>query len=502
MSKFFLLVIAFFSGFSIMAMEITASRLLAPYFGNSIFVWTNIIGVVMVALAIGYYLGGRIADVKADLDVLLVIILLSGVFFVFVPWVIKPIANLNIELLITHNSSILIFFSSLLSTALIFSIPIAMLGSVSPFIIKLYSAQVNNNEIGKAVGLVFAVSTFGSIAGTFLPTLLLVPWIGTRATIHVFACLLIVLALIGLKNEKLNNSALILLPLVLFFSVNSSVKANDDVVYEDETAYQYIQVEDRGSKRYLIFNEGSAFQSLIDKNNILTDEYYDFYNLLPYVRDYNRIKNVLVIGLAGGTIASQFNYFFPETLLIDGVEIDEDVIWVAQNYFNLDSLKVNIINQDGRIYLRNNKQKYDIIIVDAYQKAMYIPWSLSSREFWHLTSERLTQDGTIAFNINSSNDESKLLKLMSNTIASVFEYVYMIRTDESRWNYMIIASNNEIDFSDLRNAALDDDLQGLTSDFLKNIKRVYFDTNRKIFTDDWAPVEFMTDKMVYDFFKT
>lgn len=500
-SKIYLLVIAFCSGMSVMAMEITASRLLAPYFGNSIFVWTNIIGIVMIALSIGYFYGGKLADKKASLDILLSMILAAGVLFLLVPWIIKPIANFNIEFLLIYQSSVLIFFASLATTALIFAVPIAVLGAVSPYIIKLYSMQIDQSKLGQAAGSIFAISTVGSIIGTFLPTLYLVPTIGTRATINLFAVLLVVLALVGLKNEKLNYVAYIVLPLFIFLSANVNVRAEEGVIFEDESAYQYIQVKDEGDKRYLIYNEGGAYQSIIDRNNMLVDQYYDYFNLLPYLREKNNKKKVLIIGLAGGTIASQFNYYFPGQMEVDGIEIDEEVIDIAKKYFNLDSANTNIINQDGRMYLNNSMKKYDIMIIDAYQRAMYIPWSLATKEFWELTQKNLQENGIVALNINSQNNDSELLRTVTNTISSVFEFTYITKTKSNSWNYMILATDAPLDFNDLSQYDVREELKPLARGISNKVVRVKYQNKIPILTDDWCPIEFITDSMIYDYLK-
>lgn len=499
-SSRFLLIIAFISGFSIMAMEISASRLLAPYFGTSLFVWTNIIGIVLAALSCGYYLGGKLADRVPQIKVLLRLIMAAGILFLIIPLVIKPLASyIDISSLASQSASVTIFFSSLIVTILLFSLPLLLLGMVSPFIIKLYSlSQVG--RIGELAGNVFAVSTIGSILGTFLPTLYFIPVFGTRTTINIFAVILIFLGAFSFGKSKLRLPALMLLLLVIIFFGNTAIKASPNLIFEDESAYQYIQViKDQAGTKYLIFNEGGGIQSIYNSEKILTGRYHDYFNILPYLINSNEVKKTLILGLAGGTIATQFNYFFKDDIEIEGVEIDKKVIAVAKKYFGLDDSIVKIYNQDGRIFLRNTAKKYDIIIIDAYQNELYIPWTLTTQEFWNLTKDKLRKNGIIAINVNSSSKESDLLNAISNTIASVFKYAYITEVNKDGFNYIITASENELDFTSFINLIRDKKLRNLGSMFISLTKSLKYEEELMVLTDNRAPIEFMTEAMVLDY---
>lgn len=498
----FLLLIAFISGLSIMAMEISASRLLAPYFGTSLFVWTNIIGIVLIALSLGYYIGGKLADKYPKLNILLKLILLAGILFLIIPWLIKPIIlSVDTSTLATQSASIGIFIYSLIVTIVLFSLPIFLLGMVSPFVIKLYSLQANDH-IGELSGNVFAVSTVGSILGTFLPTLYFIPVIGTRATIYIFAILLIFVGSFGIKNNKLRFGILGLLLIVAISSGNTTiVKYDSNLIFEDESAYQYIGVlEDYAGIRYLVLDDGVGIQSVYDSNRILTGMYYDYFNILPYFIDSSETKKTLIIGLAGGTIATQLNYFFEDEVELDGVEIDKKVISVAKKYFALNESTIKIHNQDGRMFLRQSDKKYDLIIVDAYQKELYIPWTLTTQEFWYLIKSRLNENGIIAINVNSTNRESNLLNTIANTITSVFDNTYITQIDRNSWNYIITASNSSLNFEALTNLISDIELQKLAVNFSNNTKSVKYNNKYIILTDNRAPIEFMTNIMGLEYF--
>ncbi|MAF13453.1 MAG: hypothetical protein CMI53_00970 [Parcubacteria group bacterium] len=499
-----LLLISFVAGFAIMAMEISASRLLAPYFGTSLFVWTNIIGVVLIALSLGYYLGGKLADKKPQINILLKLILLAGILLLVIPMVIKPLTSfVDLGISNLQTASVVIFISSLIVTVILFAIPLFILGMVSPFIIKLYSLLEKEN-IGQMAGTIFAVSTIGSILGTFLPTLYFIPVLGTKATINIFAMVLIVLGSLGFINIKFRLGSILLFLFLAFYSAQLGIKDNADLIFEDESAYQYISVfQNNQGDRFLVYNEGGGVQSVKRHGSILTGNYFDNINLLPYLIETNSQKRVLVIGLAGGTIASQLNYFFQDEIIIDGVEIDQKVINAGEEYFGLDSSKVNIYNQDGRMFLRNSvsEDKYDLVIVDAYQKELYIPWTLTTQEFWTLIKDRLTDNGLITINVNSIVRQSDLLNSISNTIASVFDHTYLTSLSDNSWNYLITASQTELDFNSISNKTVNPELSDLTLVMIEKTEKINYSDKLITLTDDKAPVEFMTESMAFSYIK-
>lgn len=501
-SNYFLLIIAFISGFSIMAMEISASRLLAPYFGTSLFVWTNIIGIVLIALSCGYYFGGKLADKRPELNILLKLILVAGIFFLIVPGLTKYLVKFtDISELMAQPASATIFVSSLFTTILLFSMPLFLLGMVSPFIIKLYTFS-QESRIGELSGIVFAVSTVGSILGTFLPTLFFIPVLGTKTTIYIFAIVLVFVGCFGFRANKLRLAVLAFLPLTFFYSNQAISKDNSSLITEAESAYQYIRViENNAGTRYLVFNEGGGVQSVYNNDNILTGSYYDYFNLLPYLIESNNKNETLVIGLAGGTVARQLNYFFKKDINITGVEIDQKVINISKEYFGIDDSFVKIYNQDGRIFLRNSINKYDIIIVDAYAQELYIPWTLTTQEFWNLVKNNLNKGGIVSINVNSTTNNSDLLNSITNTMASIFDFVYKIKTNKDTWNYIIIATDNSLNFQMLAGPTINNELQNLANQFINNVENVEYNKDGLVLTDDRAPIEFMTEAMVFDYLR-
>jgi len=493
-SKIYLLSVSFLSGMSIMAIEVTSARLLAPHFGTSSFIWTNVIGVVMIALSLGYYFGGKLADSQPYTHVLLRIILLAAALFLVIPWVLKPLAFAVTYILASFPATIVIFIGSLLVALILFAIPLLLLGMVSPYIIRLYSQEASG--VGSAAGLIFAISTMGSIVGTFLPTLLMIPLLGSRLTISIFALILVIITLFGLVQKKLWLLFLLFLILPYTYFDKQRIKDINGLVYETESAYQYIAVEEReGGYQALVFNEGLGTQSLYHPDTVLTDNrYYDNWNLIPYLL-IKKQPEILILGLAGGTISRSLHYYFPHAR-ITGVEIDNKVIETATRFFELEQPNLNIVNQDGRIFLEHSNQKYDFIVVDVYNNELYIPWTMTTQEFWQVVHDHLEPTGVMAININASSQQSDILVTMANTIASVFTEVTVIPHGETSWNYIVLAGEQSLDFSSLSNLVDKNELTLLVPDFLKRMYYVHYSSDYDIMTDDKAPIEFMTDRMI------
>lgn len=496
MNKKYLLALPFISGVCIMAVEMTSSRLLAPFFGNSLFVWTNIIGIVMLALSLGYHFGGKLADRNPRVKTILILHLVAGVIFLIIPFIIHPLASTITQGLQNIGSgAVIIFIGSLILCSVLFAFPLFLLAMTSPFVIRL--SEVKPEKIGSISGNVFAISTIGSIIGTFLPTLWLIPTFGTRITIFICAFILLAVSLVGLLKRRWKALVLLVLLFLPVYQVTQTkIKPTPGLIAEAESAYQYIQIIENNDNRYMRYNEGFGFQSVYNPDKILTGSYHDYYALLPYLNTKTK-EEAAIIGLAGGTISNQLNYFFDQ-IKIDGIEIDPKVIKLSKEFMGLDPKEVNIINRGGRNYLNFTKKKYDIIIVDAYSQAIYIPRTLTTKEFWSTVKRRLSNQGKVAINVNSTSRDSDLLSAIENTMAKVFPEVYKFKTNKDNLNYMLIAGEN-INLSNLKKADVNDKLKPSKNILLSKIKRVKYDPNEMVLTDNHAPVQFLTDQMGWNY---
>ena len=487
MTTRYIYVLAFFSGMCIMAVELCASRLMAPFFGTSTFVWTNIIGIIMIALSAGYVVGGRLADRKPRLDVLLRLLLSACGYLLVLPFVASPVVRWLSSLMVGLNSSFsFIFFGSLAAITLLFSLPIVVMGMTSPFLVRIIA---QSGHEGDSAGRIFGISTIGSVVGTFLPVLVFIPTVGTGKTILFFSAVLFVVTAVGFSRKGaalLSVAAAV--PLLLPVP---SMRETPGTVYRTESAYQYIEVFDRGPFRYLVYNDAVGFQTVANKQSVLTgiNYYYDYYSLLPFLFG-DPPQNALIIGLGGGIIANQLHYFHPR-LEIDGVEIDPKVIEIARSYFAL-SDAVRTYNQDGRIFVDLlGDGKHAIVIIDAYTQQVYIPFHLTTREFFSQVKRGLTDDGIVAMNVSSAREDSPLIQSISNTLRLVFGHVYRLRIPGSVDN-VVLASDRSVDFTLLAGAG-GTELRGIARYSQENFRESEFDTRYRPLTDDLAPIEHMVD---------
>ncbi|MBU0731898.1 fused MFS/spermidine synthase, partial [Patescibacteria group bacterium] len=307
--KYFIYLFVFVCGVAVMFLEMAAARMMAPYFGSSIFVWGNIIGIVLIALSAGYYFGGRIADKYPQKKTLMFFVICAGIYTSFIPIVFKFINDsLNFTHYFGSDFLLLVILGSFLSSLLFFAVPIFILGFVSPYAIRLTASDVIN--AGKVAGSLYAFSTLGSIVGTFGAAFVIVPFWGSRETVYLASFLLLVISAIGLI-KKPYLLILALLPVALYFlQAGAAIKDSEEIIYEDDSMYQYIQVKERDGIKVLSVNEGMGTQSIYDSENILTNKYYDYLSISPYISN-KVVKNGLIIGLAGGTLSRQINHFFP-----------------------------------------------------------------------------------------------------------------------------------------------------------------------------------------------
>jgi spermidine synthase len=484
MSHLYIYVLAFFSGMCIMAVELCASRLMAPFFGTSNFVWTNIIGIIMIALSVGYFVGGRLADRKPRLHIILRLLMAASAFLLVLPFLSPPLVRWLASLMGSFDSSFsFIFFGSLSAITLLFSPPIVIMGMTSPFLIRIIA---RSGHVGDSAGHIFGISTIGSVLGTFLPVLVFIPTVGTATTILFFAAALFVVTALGFASRR--TAVLCVAAAVPFLFPIPPMREIPGKVYSTESAYQYIVVFDRGPSRYLAYNDAVGFQTVANKTSVFTGLYYDYYSLLPELLE-TPPQSALIIGLGGGIIANQINYFYPE-IAIDGVEIDPKVIEIARTYFALvDTVKV--FNQDGRIFVNLGKRKYDIVIVDAYTQQVYIPFHLTTVEFFSQVKRGLSSKGILAMNVSAARDDSPLIKSITNTLRLVFGHVYQLRIPNSV-DHLVLASDKRIDFAFL-GGVVGKGMQGMAQYSGQFFTESRYDNSYKPLTDDRAPIEQMVD---------
>jgi spermidine synthase len=495
---------SFFCGMSVMAVELSASRLLAPYFGTSSIVWTIIIGLIMISLSIGNILGGRSADKSKSMDKLYTWIWIASVWVAVIPLIGKYIVALSAVLMMWILPGNLLVAGSAFSCLIIFSLPLVILGMVSPFLVKLGVTNMEDN--GKTTGQIYAVSTIGSIIGTFVPTFFTIPYIGTGKTFFVFALVLNLLCLyyfVKMKDRvRLLRTAVstIIIAVLLFVPFQNSYAFWKQTVLEDESLYNYLQVAEAGDSVILSTNVAFGVQSIYNKNNELTGYYYDYGLMAPlFLKDHTLDKNqdLLILGLGTGTYAKMCKRYFPNTTT-DGVEIDQKIVNLSKQYFDLTDEEANIFVDDGRTFLmREEAKKYDVIMVDAYHD-ITIPFHMSTREFFSEVKQHLKENGILLININLRSEKyTEITDYLTETVKSCMNKVYKYNIPNGT-NTLVFSSDDEDCLEHFKqNMKILEEKHPLHSIAAKVDKGlIEIPAARHILTDDIAPVEIMGQKVL------
>ena len=484
--------LVFVVGTSTLGAEIAAARLMAPFFGDSTIVWANTIAIVLVALSIGYWFGGRLADRHPHLRGLCLLVLAASLILGLVPIVANPFLSLSVEAF--DSVSIGTFAGSLFGVLALVAVPVLMLGAVSPWAIRLKLHAVEDS--GEVAGRMYAISTVGSLVGTFLAALLLIPLVGTQRTFLIFALALALVAALGLGLRWLLAPAAVALLLAI---PPGAIKGSEEgrVIYETETEYQYARVVeyDDGVRR-LELNEGQAIHSTYRPGSWLTGNYWDGLLVDPFAALEREPKRVAMLGTAAGTTARQYARYLPDTV-IDAVEIDGKLMEIGRRYFDLEPRpQLNEIAEDARPFLRRSKHRYDVIMVDAYRQP-YIPFYLTTKEFFELARERLAPGGVVAINVGHPAGSDRLEKVLTATLRSAFRDVARDPLNET--NTILMGSDVPITGAKLIDASrrLAPDLRPVALRAAARMRPGL--TGGSVYTDDHAPVEWLVDESLIEY---
>ncbi|MCM1466948.1 MAG: fused MFS/spermidine synthase [Alistipes sp.] len=497
--KWFLYMTEFFAGMSVMAVELGASRLLAPYFSSSQIVWTIIIGTIMIAMALGNIYGGKSADKNPDPGKLYGRILIAAVWIAAIPVLGKYIILVVSALLIFTVDGNFLIWAAFAACMVIFVFPLFLLGTVTPSLAK-YSVE-SLSESGKTVGTLGAFNTIGSIIGTFVPTFVTIPSVGTSVTFLIFAGILGVLScayFISGKTgaKKVAVSAVIFLLCCILGYSDRFAFWEKDLAYEGESVYNYLQVREDESRVLLSTNVLFGVQSVYMKKEGLTGMYYDYAMAAPLMTDRENAADcdVLILGMGTGTYALQCRRYFGD-MSVEGVEIDERITELARDYFELPQ-DVTVTTYDGRAFLNAIDKKYDVIMVDAYQD-ITIPFQMSSVEFFTLVREHLTENGVMVVNMNMrGNAEGNINQYLSDTIATVFGEVYTVDVYGSTNRELFASDNPGMTDNLAKNSEAVED--GNLYNMMKNVeeKLTVYEPGNYIITDDKAPVELLGMRVI------
>lgn len=534
------------SGISTLGAEIATARLLAPAFGSSTVIWANTIAIVLVALALGSWLGGRLADAGPRADRMHAILLAGSGLLALTPVIATPLLGSGVRALDEINAPG--FFGSLVAVLLLVATPLALLGAVHPYAVRLALDDVTASgddalaRAGRLSGWLSALATGGSLAGTFLAALVLIPLLGTRRTFLLFALILALVAAWGLltthraarakpATDEHDPAAVdaggtpsgsrapavtaavaipVAIALLMAWPVPTikAAGAEQRLLEERETNEQYARVlQDADGTRVMELGEGHAIHSLWREGTVMTGLYWDELLALPYLRG-EAPKRVLILGNAGGTAATAMRALDPN-VRVDAVDYDRQLAELGRRWFGLGGDRLRLLTGDARVELRRSEPGYDAILVDAYRQP-YIPFHLSTREFFRLARERLAPGGVVIVNVGHPESDDELEKVLAATMRAA-GLRSVLRDPAQSLNTQLVGSAVDLDPAALEQAAAvvegrsasgagvrppatQADLAQLASTMRETAARL--EPARRggpVYTDDKAPVELLID---------
>lgn len=496
MRKGLLEIIVFICGALVMVFELVGARILGPYIGTSLFVWTSLIGIILGSLSIGYWLGGILSDRKPSYTIFAIIILLSGIF-ILITAISK---DFTLRFLTARFTDLRLL--SILSSLILFAPGSVFLGMVSPYAVRLKLKTINTS--GTTIGNLYAISTIGSIAGTFLAGFYLIPTFGNTLIVYFLSVILLLISgFLGVINKRL----ILFLITVIFLVINVIFylrHLNKQTAYIDvDTMYNRVLIYNTtdhktGRKiKMLRINDERSAAMFLDSDELVF-KVLNYYNLAAHFKP--DFKNTLMIGGSGYSYPKYFLSKFPDAT-IDVVEIDPALTELAKKHFGLkENRRLKIIHEDGRTFLNNNIRKYDVIFMDAYKSQLTIPYQLTTLEAVRLQYDALKENGVLLANIISNIRGKNNLFLLAElrTYREIFPQVFLFAVDDPEdhdrlQNLMLVALKSDIEpsFSNL---------DSTLNIYLKNKVNYPFILNLPVLTDDHAPVEFYANKAIKGFY--
>ncbi len=505
--KKYLYVTVFVSGMTTLAAELSASRLIGNVFGTSNLVWASIIGLILIYLTVGYFIGGRWAD-RSPHPATMYNVLAWGAFTLgIVPYIANPVLVLAAKAF--EGLDLAVLAGSFVAVLILFCVPVTLLGTISPFAIRL--TVDDPTKAGVTSGTIYAISTLGSFIGTFVPVLVTIPTVGTRNTFLLFSLLLLFVALFGLGkygDRKLMIQRLwmpVVLIILALLTSGQSLKKNTGQIYETESAYNYIQVQRINKYTLLRLNDGEGIHSIYSPNTLNYGGPWQQFLVAPYFypnTDPGQVKRIAIIGLAAGTTARQAVAIYGP-IPIDGYELDPMIIEVGKTYFDENLPNLNVRIGDGRWNLQQSPYKYDIIAVDAYRPP-YIPVHMTTLEFFQICSDHLTNTGALAINVGSIPGDRRLINGLATTMSTIFPSIHIMDIPGTLNTMIFATKGSTLDASFAVNLSQFTQRQGISPLLLTtmgttfaNLKSGYQTT--EVFTDDRAPIEWIVDDMVLRF---
>ena len=486
----FLTILVLVCGSASLGGEIASLRLLAPFFGASTVVWANTIAVVLVALSVGYFIGGRLGDRHPHLRGLCTMIGVAAALYAIVPIAARPFLTVSVNLVDASSAGTLI--GSFVSVVVLVALPMTLLGAVSPWALRLAIRDVEHS--GTVAGRLYAISTAGSLIGIMLATLVLIPFAGSRRTFFFFAIALGLVAVAGAGRRFAVVPVAIVAAALLPIGPLQPYNETGKVLFEGETPFQYVRVvQNPAGVRFLELNRASSVHSMYVPGSYLTggDSYWDHLLVMPLATLGRPPQRVAILGNAAGTLARSLGHFFPKAK-VDGVELDPKLTELGHRYFDMHNPNLEIFHEDARPWLHRIQRRYDVIVMDAYQPE-YIPFYLTTEEFFDLARDRLTPNGSLIVNLDHRENSDDLEKVIGRTMAKAFPHIARRAVDTT--TTLLMGSTTPIDPKRMHDTAVRLDLPpqlvALAPATAKQLGTRL--AGGEVFTDDRAPIEWLMD---------
>ncbi len=498
------LAMTFCCGMASLALEMGAERLLAPYFGDSLYVWGILIGLVLVYLSIGYAIGGRVADRWPRPEVFFQIVLATGLWVGLIPLLATPILLTALHGFATLSAGLVA--TTGIGVLLLFAVPTIVLGFASPYATRLLLAEVGSG--GGTAGRIYALSTGGSIVGVFLPVFVTIPTWGTRATLVGLGVLLVMVSATALQPRRRWPAAgmlAVVLSTTLLLPPFIKPAVAGHVIFEGESKYNYIQVVQVGRQTELTLNEAQTVHSVYDPQDPLTGNEWDYpvvaTAFAPRQRTAPRPRRVAILGLAAGTTARELTLAYGQAVHIDGVEEDPEIISVGERYFHETSPNLDIHVDDARYWLTTQPpgDRFDVIVVDAYRQP-YIPFQLTTEQFFRLVRAHLAPGGVVVVNAGRTATDYRLVAALASTMRPVFNGVFLADPPNS--------GNTEIygTTAPTSVAAIQHNLALLRPPLARQVAQEASQSHLRpspyhgpVYTDNLDPIEQLTDSVIFQF---
>jgi spermidine synthase len=432
-------ILVFVSGAAVLAVEILGTRVLGPFYGVSLFLWSALITVTLLALSVGYAVGGRWADRGPRLDRLCFLLVGAGGWLLLLPLLRTPVLRIT--------EPIGLRFAVLVAAFLLFAPPLTLLGMVSPYAIRLRAS--NLGEVGRTAGDLYALSTIGSVLAALLTGFFLIPYVGVNRLTFFVGVLLMVVALVGLLGARRFGTAGVTaggMVLLAFLSLGATTENPDPergLLSVEQSAYAEIRVVDVDGVRHMVIDGGT--------HTIVDAETYE--SFFPYVHVLDVLNHIveepgdlLLVGLGGGSVAK---LFANQGWKVDAVEIDPVVTKIARRDFGLEDSEARVFHEDGRRYLSVTPKTYDLIVLDAFGSSS-IPFHVVTRESFALAATRLAPEGILAMNIEAVGWEDPLVGSLAATLGEEFSHVVALPIAEppnTIGNLVLLASRRELELA-------------------------------------------------------